>query len=115
MSGLADFLLAKAAAAKVRRMPKDWYDIAFVFLHNSLGGPQQAADAVREMFAADLAGAVRTSLDDRFANFTSPRDQGPSAYAQQMHLDHPGLDLTTLAADAVLGVEAFHRGLFMGT
>jgi hypothetical protein len=30
-----------------------------------------------------------------------------------MHLDHPELDLATLAADAVLGVEAFHRRLFM--
>lgn len=37
-----------------------------------------------------------------------------SAYAEQMHLDHPDLDAATLAADAVLAVEAFHRRLFDG-
>ena len=114
VTGLAGFLLAKAAAAKARRTPKDWYDIAFVLLHNDRGGSQQAADAVREMFDADLVGAVRTSLDDLLANFTAPGDQGPSAYAEQTHLDHPELDIVTLAADAVLGVEAFHRRLFEG-
>lgn len=112
MTGLAGFLLAKAAAAGSRRTPKDWYDIAFVLLHNDRGGPQQAADAVREMFDADLVGTVRTSLDDLLANFTVPGNQGPSAYAEQMHLDHPDLDAATLAADVVLAVEAFHRRLF---
>jgi hypothetical protein len=114
VSGLAGFLLAKAAAARARRTPKDWYDLAFVLLHNDRGGPRQAAEAVRERFDTDLIGAVRTSLDDLLANFTSPGDQGPRAYAEQMHLDHPDLDLATIAADAVLGVEAFHRRLFVG-
>jgi hypothetical protein len=114
MTGLAGFLLAKAAAARARRMPKDWYDIAFVLLHNDRGGPREAADAVRTLFNADLMGAVRTSLDDLVANFAAPRDQGPRAYAQQMRLDHPELDAQTLAADAVLGVGVFHRNLFGG-
>lgn len=112
VTGLAGFLLAKAAAAKGRRKPKDWYDIAFVLLHNDWGGPTEAADIVRANFAADLVGAVRTSLDDLVANFGGPSDQGPSAYADQMHLDHPDLDVATLAADAVLAVGAFHRRLF---
>ena len=34
------------------------------------------------------------------------------AYARQMLLDHPDLDATTLAADAVLSVGEFHRTLF---
>ncbi len=38
ITGLAGFLLAKAAAARSRRKPKDWYDIAFVLLHNNAGG-----------------------------------------------------------------------------
>lgn len=111
VTGLAGFLLAKAAAARSRRTPKDWYDIAFVLLHNDRGGPAQAADAVRDSFASDLVGPVRTSLDDLLANFMGPSDQGPTAYAEQMHLDHPELDLATLAADAVLAVEAFHQRL----
>ncbi|MEX0658997.1 MAG: hypothetical protein WD080_07680, partial [Egibacteraceae bacterium] len=32
VTGLAGFLLAKAAAARSRRKPKDWYDIAYVLL-----------------------------------------------------------------------------------
>lgn len=112
VSGLAGFLLAKAAAARSRRKPKDWYDIAFVLLHNDQGGPAQAADAVRAAFASDLVGPVRTSFDDLLANFSRPSDQGPAAYAEQMHLDHPELDLATLAADAVLAVDAFHQRLF---
>ncbi|MGI8873550.1 MAG: hypothetical protein ACR2KP_04345, partial [Egibacteraceae bacterium] len=39
VTGLAGFLLAKAAAARSRRKAKDWYDIAFVLLHNDRGGP----------------------------------------------------------------------------
>lgn len=112
VSGLAGFLLAKAAAAGSRRKPKDWYDIAFVLLHNDGGGPDPAADAVLASFGPDLVGAVRTSLDDLAANFAGPGDQGSTAYAEQMHLDHPELDPATLAADAVLAVEVFHTRLF---
>ncbi len=39
VASLAGFLLAKAAAAYSRRAPKDWYDMAFVLLHNDAGGP----------------------------------------------------------------------------
>jgi hypothetical protein len=112
VSGLAGFLLAKSAAARSRRLPKDWYDVAFVLLNNDLGGAAAAADAVRARFESDLVGAVRTSLDDLLANFINPSDQGPVAYAEQMLTDHPELDSATVAADAVLAVAAFHRRLF---
>jgi len=112
VTGLAGFLLAKAAAAHSRRKPKDWYDIVFVLLHNDRGGPVEAADAVLASFAADLVGPVRTALDDLLANFTNPGDQGPGAYAAQMHVDHPELSPTTLTADAVLAVAEFHHRLF---
>lgn len=112
VSGLAGFLLAKSAAARSRRLPKDWYDVAFVLIHNDLGGAVSAADAIRARFEPDLVGAVRTALDDLLANFTNPGDQGPAAYTEQMLTDHPDLDPATVAADAVLAVEAFHRRLF---
>lgn len=111
VSSLAGFLLAKAAAAGSRRKPKDWYDIAFVLLHNDRGGPEPAADAVRASFGPELVGAMRTTLDDLAANFTSPGDQGPTAYSEQMYLDHPELDPATLSADAVLAVGAFRARL----
>ncbi len=110
VSGLAGFLLAKCAAARSRRKPKDWYDIAFVLLHNFAGGPEEAAQAVLERFGGEL-GVVRTALDDLLANFGTLHAQGPRAYADQMTIDHPDLDRATLLADAVLAVEAFHTRL----
>lgn len=112
VTGLAGFLLAKAAAARSRRKPKDWYDLAFVLLHNDAGGPAAGARAVRERFGDELVGSIRIALDDLLANFENPTAQGPRAFVEQMLLDHPALDPITLAADAVLAVEEFHRGLF---
>lgn len=110
VSGLAGFLLAKCAAARSRRKPKDWYDIAFVLLHNDAGGPEDAAQAVLDRFSEELSTA-RTSLDDLLANFATPEAQGPQAYAEQMTIDHPELDRTALLADAVIAVESFYTRL----
>jgi hypothetical protein len=110
VTGLAGFLLAKTAAAFSRRKPKDWYDTAFVLLHNDSGGPAAAAAAVQARFSADLA-CVRTALEDLAANFASAAAQGPQAYVSQMLVDHPELDRATLAADAVVSVSDFCRAL----
>lgn len=109
VAGLAGFLLAKAAAFS-RRKAKDWYDIAFVLLHNDAGGPSVAATRVRAVFGDEID-AIATAFDDLRANFAVIDAQGPRAYARQMLIDHPGLDPTTLAADAVLAIDEFHRGL----
>lgn len=108
--GLAGFLLAKVAAAHSRGKPKDWYDIAFVLLHNDAGGPEAAAEAVRTRFPEDLTG-VATALRELEANFADQAAQGTRAYVEQMRLDHPEEDLDTLAADARLAVEAFCQAL----
>jgi hypothetical protein len=112
VTGLAGFLLAKAAAARSRRKTKDWYDVAFVLLHNDAGGPRAAALAVRAAFPDELVGTVRSALDDLAANFELPGHQGPHAYSSQMLVDHPELDGPTLQADAVLAVEEFCKILF---
>jgi hypothetical protein len=114
VTGLAGFLLAKTAAAYARRKPKDWYDIAFVLLHNDAGGPEAAARAVLDRFGTELVGAARTALEDLVANFAMPGAQGPQSYAGQMHIDHPELDYTTLAADAVVAVRAYYGALLKG-
>ena len=111
VAGLAGFLLAKAAAAYSRRAPKDWYDIAFVLLHNDVGGPTAAATQVRDQFADDLR-AVHTALNDLRANFEGPAAQGTLAYSAQMRIDHPELDPVILAADASVAVQEFHRSLW---
>jgi len=113
VTGLAGYVLAKSAAARSRRATKDWYDVAFVLLHNDAGGPSEAADTVVGRFGDELAGLC-TTLDDLRANFADPAAQGPQAYARQMLLDHPDADRTTLLADAVVAVAAFHDGLYGG-
>lgn len=112
VTGLAGFLLAKCAAARSRRKPKDWYDIAFVLLHNDGGGPAEAAEAVLGKFSSEVPN-VRSSLDDLLANFADPAAQGARAYAEQMVADHPNLDLARQAADAVVAVDRFYRRLTM--
>jgi hypothetical protein len=107
VTGLAGFLLAKAAAAHGRHKAKDWYDIAFVLLHNDEGGVEQATDRVIEIFANDLVGATITSLRDLAAYFGSSADAGSQAYAEQMMIDHPELDAGQLATDAQLAVTVF--------
>ncbi|MFZ5481324.1 MAG: hypothetical protein ACOZNI_31480 [Myxococcota bacterium] len=110
VTGLAGFLLAKCAAAHSRRKRKDWYDIAFVLLHNDQGGHDAAFRRVLELFRAELR-LLRTALGDLQANFSDPRAQGPVAYADQMLVDHEGLDGATLRADAVIAVRAFCEAL----
>ena len=110
VAGLAGFLLAKTAAAYSRRKPKDWYDIAFVLLHNDAGGATDAAALVQEHFADDLD-RLRTALEELRANFADHRAQGSQAYIQQMMVDHPDQDEQTLGADAVVAVEQFLQGL----
>lgn len=107
VTGLAGFLLAKTAAAHSRRKPKDWYDIAFVLVHNDLGGPDEAAVEVLSRFGDELTGSIRTAIDDLRANFATPTTQGPLAYADQILLDHPELDRATVTADAVVAVQRF--------
>lgn len=106
VAGLGGFLLAKVSAARERRAAKDWYDIAFVLLHNDRGGPEQAARRVREKFERPR-GPLETSLIDLQANFETPSSQGSLAYVAGMREQHPELDSVEVAADAVTSVQAF--------
>ena len=107
---LAADLLAKVHAANGRNLSKDLYDIAFVLLRNDAGGPQAAVQLVLDTFGADLGG-LTTALQDLAANFSDPRAQGPTAYADQFGIDHPDEDSSTLAADALVAVETFCQAL----
>ena len=110
VSGLAGFLLAKTAAAFARRKAKDWYDIAFVLLHNDAGGTAAAVERVESRFSGEI-GALQTAFTDLEANFEHATAQGTRAYVSQMQIDHPELDPQTLAADAIVAVAQFCQGL----
>ncbi|MFZ1488679.1 MAG: nucleotidyl transferase AbiEii/AbiGii toxin family protein [Ilumatobacteraceae bacterium] len=107
VTGLAGFLLAKTAAAYSRRKPKDWYDIAYVLLHNDAGGVDAASATVLARFGGDLD-SIRPALDDLRDNFADTRSQGPIAYADEMIGNHPELDHRALLADAVTAVGEFY-------
>ncbi len=109
VTGLAGFLMAKVAAAYGRRKPKDWYDLAYVLLHNDAGGPQIAANTVLDRFGKVSSAAV--ALADLAANFADTNSQGSSAYAEQATLDDPTLAADVAATDAVLAVNTFTRAL----
>lgn len=110
VASLAGFLLAKVAAAFSRRSSKDWYDIAFVLLHNNFGGPEASAELVKDRFA-DRVNAIRTALLDLRANFADPYAQGSQAYVRQAQGVYPTHNSTKLATRAVLAVDIFYREL----
>ncbi|MGO9097971.1 MAG: hypothetical protein ACLP9Y_00445 [Mycobacterium sp.] len=111
VAGLAGFLLAKVAAAYGRRKEKDWYDIAFVLLHNDAGGPEAAAHLILDRFGDDVVAVARRAHDDLRANIAAVDAQGPAAYASQLAIDHPELDPVQLPADAVVAVRSFYANL----
>lgn len=107
VAGLAGYLIAKAAAAHGRNKDKDWYDIAFVLLHNDTGGHREAAQQVVETFGNSPGTGMHTWLVNLRANFDNPDAPGPDAYVTQLRIDHPEADFDQAAADAVLAVTEF--------
>lgn len=103
VTGLGGFLLAKVGAAKSRSKPRDWYDIAYVLLHNDEG--IDGAEAVLAAFGP--VPQARTALVDLEANFHDATCQGTNAYVDQVTLDDPELDPVQAGADAMLVVRAF--------
>ncbi|WP_166349734.1 nucleotidyl transferase AbiEii/AbiGii toxin family protein [Phytoactinopolyspora limicola] len=107
VASLPGYLIAKAAAAHGRNKDKDWYDIAFVLLHNDAGGHDEAARQVVATFGKSPGTHMHTWLVNLRANFDDPGAPGPNAYVTQLRIDHPDADLEEAAADAVLAVTGF--------
>lgn len=107
VTGLGGFVMAKCAAAYSRRKRKDWYDIAYVLLHNDAGGVEAAGDVVLTRFGSELR-SLQTALDDLRDNFADVAAQGAVAYADEMLGNHPDLDHRTLLADGVTAVREFY-------
>ena len=111
---LPAYLLAKTHAAQGRNLPKDWYDIAFVLLHNDGGGPFEAARLTVDRFGKDLVAATETAIGELSANFVDAAAQGSVAYATTMMDLHPDLDFDVLANDAAAAVAIFVAALRSG-
>ncbi|MDQ6947750.1 MAG: hypothetical protein M3256_16145 [Actinomycetota bacterium] len=93
-------------------MTKDWYDVAYVLLHNDDGGPEVAARRVVVRFGDMLVGSTETALTELSTNFTDADSQGSVAYATTMSGMHTDLDINVLANDAVAAVAMFMGGLW---
>ncbi len=104
---LPAYILAKSHAAYGRNLEKDWYDIAYVLLHNDEGGPEVAAQQVHDVFGSDLVGQTETALSELGSNFAKVDAQGSTSYARTMHRLHRVLDIDVLANDAMAGVCLF--------
>jgi hypothetical protein len=111
MATLPAYLLAKVHAARGRSLPKDWYDVVYVLLHNDAGGPEEAGRQVRDRFGEELIGATVTALSELSANFGDTAAQGTVAYATTMVELHPDLDYSVEANNAVAAVELFITAL----
>ncbi|WP_431837850.1 hypothetical protein [Cellulomonas sp. Y8] len=96
---LGGYLLAKASAAFHRGKDKDFYDLGFVLLHNTQGGPVAAGRAAaRAVPARDHVGYVglfRAALT-QLADATVAR-----TYAEQRRRDGDSTDVEVLTQDAI--------------
>lgn len=88
-AGLGGYVLSKASAAASRAQDRDFYDLAYVLIHNDLGGPGPAAEAVITCLAGldDPAGTAGTvylpRLRAALAELAEGQRQGAWIYARE--------------------------------
>jgi hypothetical protein len=110
-AGLEGYLLSKCVALRTRAATKDYYDLAYVLLHNRAGGPDQAAQRLLDGRLADALGALRTTFLEVRARYATTTDSGPRGYAEQALEVEPDADPALLRADAVDVVQRFFEVL----
>lgn len=106
-AGLAGYLLSKCVAVRTRAATKDYYDLAYVLLHNRAGGPEQAAQRLLDGGLAGELAALRTIFLEVRERYAKTNDSGPRGYAEQALEVEPEADEAELRADAVDVVQRF--------
>jgi hypothetical protein len=112
---LGGYLLSKCVAARTRGATKDFYDLAYVLLHNRAGGPTEAAEALADGKLRDAAPVLRSTLIEIAERYRTPNAIGPAGYAEQALLADPDSDEAVLRADAVAAVGEFLDALDAAT
>jgi len=111
VAGLGGYLLAKACALRDRALAKDYYDFAYVLIHNRVGGPEKAADLIGSgVLAQELPGLRSVMLEVR-ERFRKTSDDGPRRFAEESLKVDPALDASRVRADAVTAVSSFMNRL----
>ena len=106
-AGLQGYLLAKATALRDRGLDKDYYDFTYVAAYNRLGGPAEAARALRDGPFADRLAGLRSLWIEIADRFAAPDRAGAAGYAAQALSADPSADIAQLRRDAVDVVTAF--------
>ena len=104
---LGGYLLSKLVTVRDRGAAKDFYDLAYVLLHNRAGGPREAAEVLLAGHLRDSLPALRSILIEVRERYRIPTTLGPQGFATQSLLLDPELDESELRADAVAAVREF--------
>jgi hypothetical protein len=110
-AGLQGYLLSKCVALRSRAATKDYYDLAYVLLHNRAGGPEDAAQALRDGTLANALGPLRSTFLEVRERYRDTSDIGPRAYAEQAIQVDAQAPEPELRADAVDAVQRFFTAL----
>jgi hypothetical protein len=108
---LAGYLLSKLVAARTRGAEKDFYDLAYVLLHNRAGGPDEAARRVVESSLGNDLPGLNSTLVEIAERYRSPNGVGPSGFSAEFLKIVPEASEAELRADAVAAVGEFLEGL----
>lgn len=104
---LGGYLLSKCVAVRHRGAEKDFYDLAYVLLHNRAGGPKEAAEEIKNGDLRSAVGELRSTLIEVRERYRTSNSVGCDAYATQMRSVEPELAEAELRADAVAAVREF--------
>lgn len=104
---LGGYVLSKLVTARSRGAQKDFYDLAYVLLHNRFGGPEQAAAVLLTGHLRNSLSPLRSTLLEIRERFRIPNAVGPEGFATQSLLLDPELDEAELRADAVAAIREF--------
>ncbi len=104
---LSGYLLSKCVAARTRGAAKDFYDLAYVLLHNRAGGPRQAAAILAKSDVNRAAIVLASTLVEIGERYRTPNAVGPTGYAEEALRAEPEADEAELRADAVAAVGEF--------
>lgn len=107
IAGLAGYLLSKSAAVRTRGADKDYYDLAYVLLHNHAGGPTEAANRIKASPLAPTLPGMRSTFVEVRERFRNDRAHGARTYAREAVKVTPEDDERLLAADAAAAVNEF--------
>lgn len=110
-AGLEGYLLSKCVVARMRAVTKDYYDLVYVLLHNRAGGPEQAAQQLRNGKLASELSALSSTFLELGARNGRTTDSGPIGYAEQALQVEPDADQSLMRADAVDVVQRFIAAL----